>query len=550
MGDFQIVLTMLFLAVLIFFVILTICRFIGLWTWTATWVFSSKEEKLNLTKSKGHYNANGYFVPSDSMGDINLCYSGSFKRFDPVDHDYKIAMTTFSPPPSSEQVLSYPQEISLPYATVQSNDLSEFTKPSCYGSNTGNQTLYRTGNTPGFSSSQPALMSPPTSYMSSSVSFGREPISENIPPQPLRLAPAPPPSFTGTETMAKTDAKKPEPSSIRVPITPPPIPPRSKVPRQESPPVKLRSQASLEREEALTQVQGLQRAISCESVSSDTSIALADLEEPHVTGYLCIGLDYDSECADLSVSVLEAKDLVGPDPENQTLMDTYVRVNLLPDKTTNIQTRVYKKSNSPSYKEKFLFALEPNEFSIRSLSFNVYCSDKNSNTLIGEGDLRLCDVSSRQGVTTWITLTDTGQTRTEWGELMLSLSYLPTAERLTVVVVKARNLVFPQQRDSGDPFVKVYLLKQGKKIYKKKTSVKKRERSPIFNEAMIFNVPAASLQNLQLRLTVAENIGEPKACSLGHVILGSEASGKALSHWIQMLSTLRKPISMWHSLRK
>jgi hypothetical protein len=38
---------------------------------------------------------------------------------------------------------------------------------------------------------------------------------------------------------------------------------------------------------------------------------------------------------------------------------------------------------------------------------------------------------------------------------MFSLSYLPTAERLTVVVVKARNLRFPQGRESGDPFVKV-----------------------------------------------------------------------------------------------
>jgi hypothetical protein len=38
---------------------------------------------------------------------------------------------------------------------------------------------------------------------------------------------------------------------------------------------------------------------------------------------------------------------------------------------------------------------------------------------------------------------------------MFSLSYLPTAERLTVVIVKARNLKFPQDRDSGDPFVKV-----------------------------------------------------------------------------------------------
>lgn len=36
---------------------------------------------------------------------------------------------------------------------------------------------------------------------------------------------------------------------------------------------------------------------------------------------------------------------------------------------------------------------------------------------------------------------------------MFSLSYLPTAERLTVVLVKARNLKL--QSESGDPFVKV-----------------------------------------------------------------------------------------------
>lgn len=39
------------------------------------------------------------------------------------------------------------------------------------------------------------------------------------------------------------------------------------------------------------------------------------------------------------------------------------------------------------------------------------------------------------------------------GELMFSLSYLPTAERLTVVVVKARKLKF--EGKIGDPFVKV-----------------------------------------------------------------------------------------------
>lgn len=34
---------------------------------------------------------------------------------------------------------------------------------------------------------------------------------------------------------------------------------------------------------------------------------------------------------------------------------------------------------------------------------------------------------------------------------------------------------------------------QGKKIHKKKTTTKKTERGPIFNEAMIFSVPAHTL---------------------------------------------------------
>lgn len=37
----------------------------------------------------------------------------------------------------------------------------------------------------------------------------------------------------------------------------------------------------------------LKRAISCDSVCSDTSVALEDLEEVNITGYLCIGLEYE-----------------------------------------------------------------------------------------------------------------------------------------------------------------------------------------------------------------------------------------------------------------
>lgn len=86
------------------------------------------------------------------------------------------------------------------------------------------------------------------------------------------------------------------------------------------------------------------------------------------------------------------------------------------------------------------------------------------------------------------------QKPTEVGDVMLSLSYLPTAERLTVVIVKARKLKWAYSKANGDCFVKVYLLQNGKKISKKKTTLKKDEKTPIFNEAMIFSIPAAHLE--------------------------------------------------------
>lgn len=294
----------------------------------------------------------------------------------------------------------------------------------------------------------------------------------------------------------------------------------------------------------------IKRALSCDSVCSDTSVALGDLETFNVTGYLCIGLEYDSESWDFIVNVLEAKDLYGV-AKIDGYLDTYVRVSLLPDKEATIQTKVYRSSSSPSYKERFLFSLNPREQIQRTLCFHLYATDLLSHTLIGEGELRLNDVSLRQPVTTWVTLTDTGQRGTEFGEIMFSLSYLPTAERLTVVVVKARNLKF-QAPTSMEVFVKVYLMQQNKKINKKKTTSKKGEKCPIFNEAMMFSVPAHTLNTIQMRLTVAEVPIEEnlKAVPIGHVIVGGQASGRSLSHWNQMLATLRKPVAMWHSLRK
>lgn len=110
------------------------------------------------------------------------------------------------------------------------------------------------------------------------------------------------------------------------------------------------------------------------------------------------------------MNVLEAKDFSGVQKKDDFL-DTYVRVSLHPDKEATIQTRVYRSSGSPSYKERFLFSMNPREQSQRILIFHVYATDFLSHMLIGEGEIRMADISLRQPVTTWVTLTDTGQVR-------------------------------------------------------------------------------------------------------------------------------------------
>lgn len=45
--------------------------------------------------------------------------------------------------------------------------------------------------------------------------------------------------------------------------------------------------------EDLPPTAALKRAVSCDSVCSDTSVNLENLEESNTTGFLCIGLEYD-----------------------------------------------------------------------------------------------------------------------------------------------------------------------------------------------------------------------------------------------------------------
>ncbi|XP_054427476.1 synaptotagmin-like protein 1 [Pteronotus mesoamericanus] len=85
------------------------------------------------------------------------------------------------------------------------------------------------------------------------------------------------------------------------------------------------------------------------------------------------------------------------------------------------------------------------------------------------------------------------------GSVHFALRYEPAAAELRVHVIQCQNLAAARRRRS-DPYVKSYLLPD--KQSKRKTSVKKRNLNPVFNETLRYSVRQAELPGRRLNLSV------------------------------------------------
>ena len=58
----------------------------------------------------------------------------------------------------------------------------------------------------------------------------------------------------------------------------------------------------------------------------------------------------------------------------------------------------------------------------------------------------------------------------------------------------------------SDPYVKIYLHHDNRRLTKKKTHIKKRSLNPVFNESFVFDLPATEedLSSLQLEFVVLD----------------------------------------------
>ncbi|XP_058684862.1 synaptotagmin-3-like [Poecile atricapillus] len=266
-------------------------------------------------------------------------------------------------------------------------------------------------------------------------------------------------------------------------------------------------------------------------------------------GRLSVSLRYSYGSQQLLVRVLRARDL--PAKDSNGFSDPYVKIYLLPDRKKKFQTKVLRRTLNPEWDETFSFGVPFAELPARRLHFSVYDFDRFSrHDLIGQVvlDNLLEAAEARPEVPIWRDIQEGTGEKAELGEVNFSLCYLPTAGRLTVTVIRASNLRAMDLTGYSDPYVKASLMAEGRRLKKRKTSIKKNTLNPNYNEALVFDVPHESVHHVSLTIAVVDYdcIGHNEVIGLCRV--GSDADGPGREHWAQMLANPRKPIEHWHTL--
>uniref|UniRef100_A0A915NY82 C2 domain-containing protein n=1 Tax=Meloidogyne floridensis TaxID=298350 RepID=A0A915NY82_9BILA len=237
-------------------------------------------------------------------------------------------------------------------------------------------------------------------------------------------------------------------------------------------------------------------------------------------------LDYDFQQGQLAVTVIQAENLPGMDMSGTS--DPYVKLYLLPEKKKKVETKVHRKTLNPVFNETFIFKVPFNELPSKTLVFSIYDFDRFSkHDQIGQVILPLGKIDLGQVIEEWKDIQpppDDKEAEKNLGDICFSLRYVPTAGKLTVVVLEAKNLKKMDVGGLSDPYVKIVLMQGGKRLKKKKTKV-------------------------MLLITVMDYDKLGSNDAIGRVLLGCAATGAELRHWMDMLASPRRPIAQWHTLQ-
>ncbi|XP_071965067.1 synaptotagmin-4-like [Antedon mediterranea] len=279
------------------------------------------------------------------------------------------------------------------------------------------------------------------------------------------------------------------------------------------------------------------------------------LIEPGALGELDFTVEYNSARQTFLVTIHKASNLPKRDPlASGCTSDPYVKLYLLPEKKHKVKTRVMRKTSDPVYEETFSFYnLEYYQLQGITLHFVIMSFDRFSrDQLIGEVVVSTANVDLGQGpvhMTKDITPRKPRVAKSQGrGELLVSLGYQPALNKLTVVVLKAKNLPKMDVTGLSDPYVKMYLMYGTQRLAKKKTRLKKRTLNPVFNESFMFDVPIDGLENIHLEFHVLDHDRVTKNEIIGRLNIGKNANELEAKHWDDIVQNPRRQFAEWHAL--
>ncbi|UJR20776.1 hypothetical protein I4U23_023889 [Adineta vaga] len=255
-------------------------------------------------------------------------------------------------------------------------------------------------------------------------------------------------------------------------------------------------------------------------------------------------MTYDRDSDHVFIDTLSLENLHLSDAymnnNNGEFISIYCRFRLLPEKRNLFQTKIVRLTRlQTSY---FFDKKQLNEFELSYEQLNYHAIEillyKISTTKPLYKDIRLATIKYDLNE-----LSQSDQSRMkksfdecdsnsilndpDLGELLISLSYLQSAAKLSVVIIEAKNLrpLSIETKSYPDACVKVTLYdRNGKKIKRKKTSVQRTSDCPTFNEELVFELrrDIASDVIVEVRL-VHESLSYKE--QLGSVIFGPSVNG-------------------------
>uniref|UniRef100_A0A667WVU2 Synaptotagmin 6 n=1 Tax=Myripristis murdjan TaxID=586833 RepID=A0A667WVU2_9TELE len=254
-------------------------------------------------------------------------------------------------------------------------------------------------------------------------------------------------------------------------------------------------------------------------------------------GRINFSLKYDYENEALLVNILKAVDLPAKDLCGSS--DPYVKVYLLPDRK-KFQTRVHRKTLNPTFSESFQFPVPYDELAVRKLHMSVFDFDRFSrHDMIGE-----------VVVENLFEMSDLSRETAIWSDIQ----YATTSDQTFCYLITSNLFNYCLDESCffsshcSDPYVKVSLICDGRRLKKKKTTIKKNTLNPTYNEAIIFDIPPDSMDHVSLHISVMDYdlVGHNEI--IGVMRVGCNAEGLGRDHWNEMLAYPRKPIAHWHPL--